>query len=187
MTCHQQHSRVEGGEAAGVRERRRRRNTGAISGRVEGFRRRVHSTGRYREAVRTTAPTWRQRWLGCGGSVDPRRRHVMIWVLRLSIGRLGCPPVCVAGTAVAAPTTPTHGHPPHLPHSTLYSALHSASAMAKRAHGAAFATGIPEGMFVSAGTGLDAPEPQVCSQSRSSMLSRAHPPTDAVLPHSFIS
>jgi hypothetical protein len=68
----------------------------------------------------------------------------------------------------------------HLPQPTLYSALHSAPAMAKRAHGAAFATSIPDAMFVSAGGGLDAPEPQVCSQSRSSMPSRAHPPTDAV-------
>jgi hypothetical protein len=58
--------------------------------------------------------------------------------------------------------------------------------MAKRAYGAAFATGIPEGMFVSAPLGFGAPEPQVCSQSLRLTQSRTYPSTDAAFPRSFL-
>jgi hypothetical protein len=65
-----------GGGAAEGRGRGRGHNTGARSGRVEGFQRRVeHRKVRYREAVHTTTPTRRR----CGGGVDPRRHHVSTW------------------------------------------------------------------------------------------------------------
>jgi hypothetical protein len=96
-----------GGAAAEGRGRGRGHNTGARSGRVEGFQRRVeHGKVRYREAVRTTTPTRRQAKRAAAGAliraggVTCKARHIPSDQPLYSIE-----PCIASALAAAIPTT----------------------------------------------------------------------------------